>query len=284
MRFNTSFRTSLVAAGGFLVSANAAAISLSDLGLSESQQRALARIASAPATAPGIVAGSPVGFGAQWGELFAAVGGVTTPDGSPDDVDGAMSVGFGLGDAYKYLGFETTASIISLTSDNGANDSDSFGSDGALNFKLHTILPGALAVAVGVENVARWGEAADGPAAQSSAYVVGTKFFSVGQSGMPLAVNFGIGDNRFVDPAPGAPGGALGVGDDGVSAFGGLALSPHPQVSLIADWTGRDLNTGVSLVPLRQVPLTLSLIAVSVTERNDGETEFGGSLGYSYRF
>lgn len=280
MRSNTLFKAAVYLCGGAMAAGNAHAISLSDLGLSESQQRALARLVTAPATSPGIVAGSPVGFGAGWGEAFVALGAQTTPDNSPDDIDGAMSIGFGLGDAYEYVALETTASIVSLTSDNGNNDSDSFGSDGALNFKLHTVLPGSLGIAVGVENVARWGEVADGPAAKSSAYLTATRFFSVGQSGMPLAVTAGVGDNRFVDPLVGS----AGVGEDGVGLFGAVSIAPHPQVSLIADWSGRDLNAGVSVVPFRTIPLTVGLTAIAVTERNDGESEVGGSIGYSFRF
>ena len=65
--------------------------------------------------------------------------------------------------------------------------------------------------------------------------------------------------------------------------FGGLAFSPIEMLSLIADWTGRDLNLGVSVVPARQIPLVISLGAINVTEEYQ-EVLFAGSIGYSFNF
>lgn len=220
---------------------------------------------NAPAAAPGMSLGSPIGFGASWGDAGIGVGGQTLDDSSPDDVDGSAALVIGLGDAEKYVGLEAVVDIISLRED--------FGEDGAFALKLHTSLPGNAAFAVGVENIGRWGDAEGGT---SSVYAVASKFFNVG--GMPLAVNVGLGDNRFNED-----------GDTGANIFGGLALYVHPQFSLIADWTGAALNLGVSALPFRSVPLVLTLGALNVSGEDLGgqfgdDTEFGGALGYTFRF
>ncbi|WP_205527327.1 hypothetical protein [Solimonas sp. K1W22B-7] len=222
---------------------------------------------NAPAAAPGLSLGSPIGFGASWGDVGIGVGGQTLDDSNSDDVDGSAALVVGLGDADKYVGLEAVVDVISLRED--------FGDDGAFALKLHTNLPGGAAFAVGVENIGRWGRAEGG---RSSVYAVGTKFFNL--SSMPLAVNLGIGDNRFND-----------AGDTGANVFGGLALYVHPQFSLIADWIGSSLNLGVSALPFRSIPLVLTLGALNVTGEDVGsgnqaidDTEFGGALGYTFRF
>ena len=213
--------------------------------------------------------GSPIGFGADWGSIGVGVFGQTLPDEfngtkiDDEDFDGSAALVFGIGDADKYVGLEAVVDVISLRSD--------FGEDGAFALKLHTNLPGGAAFAVGVENIGRWGAAEGGT---SSVYAVASKFFDLG--GMPLAVNVGLGDNRFNDD-----------GDTGANVFGGLALYVHPQFSLIADWTGAALNLGVSALPIRSIPLVLTLGALNVSGEDVGgndDTEFGGALGYTFRF
>lgn len=222
-------------------------------------------VTNAPAAAPGLSMGSPIGFGASWGDIGIGVGGQTLDDNNQNqDVDGSAALVIGLGDADKYVGLEVVVDAISMR--------DDFGEDGAFGLKLHTTLPGNAAFAVGVENIGRWGSAEAGT---SSVYAVATKFFDIG---LPLAVNVGIGDNRFNDS-----------GDTGANVFGGLALYVHPQFSLISDWTGEALNLGVSALPIRSIPLVLTVGALNVTGENLGgqfgdDVEFGGALGYTFRF
>ena len=235
-------------------------------GVATAQSSAAASgVTNAPAAAPGLSIGSPIGFGASWGDIGIGIGGQTLPSTAADDVDGSAALVVGLGDADKYVGLEAVVDVISLRND--------FGDDGAFALKLHTNLPGNAAFAVGVENVGRWGRAKTG---SSSVYAVGTKFVKVGS--MPLAVNLGIGDNRFNDN-----------GDTGANVFGGLALYVHPQLSLISDWTGSGLNLGISALPIRSLPFVITLGALNVTGENQGpqfgdDTEFGGAIGYNFRF
>lgn len=243
-------------------------IPLSQLNLPQSVKDALLNQLKAPKGAPGIAFGSPVAFGAAWGDLYAGLGGNTLPDNSADDVDGSLALGFGLGDANKFVGLDTTIGIISLN--------EGFGEDGNVSLKLHTLLPNSSAFAIGLENTGRWGSA---QTTSSSVYAVYSKLWSLnaGSRKMPFSTSIGVGSERFVDP--GSDGNT-----DGVGVFGSVALQLHQQFSTILDWTGRDLNAGVSVVPFRTVPVTVTLGAINLTENNNAEVEFSAGIGYSYNF
>lgn len=251
----------------------ASSATLADLGFSPEQIRAITAQANAPATSPGIAFGSPVGFGAGWGVIGFGIAGQTTTN-AQDDVDGSATVSFGLGDPTKWVGLQTDVNLISLQND--------FGGDGTVNFKLHTILPGRSAVSVGVERAVKWGDAEKDP--DENVYAVMTKIFSLNPSNptntVPLAINIGVGDGRFESND-----------NDGVGLFGGITLIPHQQISIITDWSGQALNAALSFVPFRRVPVSLTLGALNVTERdvneNDNQepsTEFSGTIAYSVRF
>jgi hypothetical protein len=235
-----------------------------DLGLTDAELTALVQQASGPAGSPGIAFGSATGFGANWGTLGVGIGGVTLPKTTADDYDGSMGFIAGFGDSTDAVGLEVTLNIISLR--------NNFGEDGNLNLKLHRNLDSATAIAVGVENVAPWGNAKD---VDETVYVVGTRIVDLGseERALPLAVNFGLGNGRFDDP-----------GEDDITPFGSLALVVHPQWSLIADWAGTGLNLGVSVAPFPDFPLSLGAGMVNVTERNNSDSEFAGGIGYSWQF
>lgn len=246
-------------------------IPLSQLKLPQSVKDALINQLKAPKGAPGIAFGSPVAFGAAWGDLYAGLGGNTLSSDNPnndDDLDGSLALGFGLGDANKFIALDTTVGIISLK--------DGFGDDGNVSMKLHTALPNSSAFAIGVENTGRWGNAQQ---TSSSIYAVYSKLWALnaGNRKMPFSTSLGVGSERFVDP--GSDGNT-----DGVGVFGSVSLQLHRQFSTILDWTGVDLNAGVSVVPFRKIPITVTLGAINLTENNDAEVEFSAGIGYSYNF
>ncbi|HVT36116.1 MAG TPA: hypothetical protein VHE37_11040 [Nevskiaceae bacterium] len=218
-------------------------------------------------------------FGAGWGDLGVGIGGATQPGSGGQHYDGSASIVGGIGNPDKYVGLEAGLNIISLR-DSGAGDS--FAHDGNMAFKFHSNLPGEVSVGVGVENVVRWGKPKTGdpakgiPPTRSSVYGVGTRIFDLNPGGsnkLPLAVNLGVGNHRFTSSGKGS-----------VGAFGGVALLPLPSLSLIADWTGPELNAGVSWAPLPRWPLTVSLGAANVTSRRAGHPEFAGGIGYGFHY
>jgi len=216
-------------------------------------------------SAAGASFGSPMGFGASWGE--AGIGLYSqTFEGASDDVDGAAGLVLGLGDAKKAVGLEVGMSFSSLWG--SANSGGSFGDNGSFSAKLHTRLPGSAAIAVGVTGLGRFGDSND--VRESSLYVVGTKVFKL--SKYALVANVGAG-NKFFNQ-----------GDDGLSPLGSLAFYFNPQVSLIADYNGNVLNAGVSVAPFKQYPLTVTLGAINTTQRFGGDAEFGAMASYGFRF
>lgn len=267
---NTS-KTLVIAAALAAASTPALAVNMGDLGLSDAQIRALNAQLTAPVTGPGISFGSPIAFGAGWGEVFAGVGGNTTPPKSGSgldgaDVDGSASLGFGIGNAYDGVGLETVVTAISVR--------DNFGEDGDVHFKLHHALENRAAFAIGVESVLGWG-AAEGK--NSSTYAVYTQVVDLVpgnvENPIPLSVNVGLGEGRFVDQ-----------GREGVEAFGSLAVAPFRQMSVIADWTGRDANAAISLVPFPKQAFTVTLGAINLGRRYGNDVEFAGGIGYLFRF
>lgn len=235
-------------------------VTADQLGLSSAQLQGLLGTQAGRAS-PGISIGSPIAFGASWGTIGFGLGGATLPSGSDRDLDGSAGVVVGFGDANRAVGLEVTGNVISI--------SDDFGHDGSFAAKLHTTLPGGAAFGVGVENVGRWGRA---KTTESTVYAVASKIVTVGNN-IPVALNLGLGDNRFNDP-----------GEDGVSPFGGIAVFPIRQLSVIADWAGNALNAGVSLAPIDALPLTVTAGVANVTERNGSDAEFTGGIGYTYTF
>ena len=279
--------TAKILSAGLLAGAAVSAPSVASAAayeLSEEQKRAIVALLTAPKAAPGIGIGVPTGFGAGQGQVYAAIGGTTTEkNGSQDDgVDGSASVGIGFGDANEFLSLELQANIISLT--NNAPGSG-FGEEGSISAKLSRNIGRTSAISVGAENVATWGDSIQG--SDASAYVAFTTVKALSNNpSNPLTLSFtiGAGTERFQDLNSGNR-------DSGPGVFGSLALAVHRQVGIIADYNGNYTSAGLSLVPLRNYPLTVTLSSVNINEVSaadggtaTGEAEFGGSIGYSWNF
>jgi hypothetical protein len=220
-----------------------------------------------PASTAGASFGSPLAFGASWGDAGAGVF-VQTLD---DSEDGAAGLVLGLGNANEAIGLEASVALSSLL--DNANAPGGFGDNGSFSLKLHTALPGGAAFAVGVNTIGRFGNAND--ADRSSLYAVGTKVLpvSVGSSSKNLVLNLGVGDNGFAEP-----------GKDGVNIFGSAAFYFCQQISVIADYTGRFTNLGISVAPFKKYPFSITAGAINVGDRYDAGTEFAVSAGYGLKF
>ncbi|MDD9891904.1 MAG: hypothetical protein OXT49_00110 [Gammaproteobacteria bacterium] len=278
--------TAKILSAGLLAGAAVSAPSVASAAayeLSEEQKRAIVALLTAPKAAPGIGIGVPTGFGAGQGQVYASIGGTTTKDASnEDDYDGSASVGIGFGDANEFVALELQANIISLT--DNADDSD-FGEEGSISAKLSRNVGRTSAISFGAENISTWGDSLDDT--DASAYIAFTTVKALSDNpSNPLTLSFtiGAGTERFQDLDN-------GVRDSGPGIFGALALAVHRQVGLIADYNGNYTSVGLSLVPLRSCPLTVTLSAVNVNEvsaadggTSTGDTEFGGSIGYSWNF
>lgn len=236
---------------------------------------AAATSSQASASFAGASFGSPIAFGADWGSVGVGVFAQTlTKSKAGTRGDGSAGVAFGLGDADRYVGLETEVAIADLTTRNGNH----FGDGGSLGFKLHTNLPDGAAFAVGVTGTGRWGTEKN--TNRASVYAVGTKIFKIGSvNPYALVMNVGIGDEGFQELDT-----KTGFGKGGAGVFGSMAFYICPQISVIADYTGRFLNAGLSVAPFKSYPLTLTLGGVNLTNRYKTNPQAAASLSYGFQF
>ena len=228
-------------------------------------------------TAPAAALGIPTGFGADFGDVFLG-GGMQARTRYSEKMDGGGVLGLGLGDARKYFGVEVAMA--------------QFGTmrsccRGGLSFKVHRILPGASSIAVGWENAVGWGRLAgetdpDGPFtdAGTSVYAVASKLIPLAPDpGAPfgsVVATLGAGTGRF------RPEQAILDGKETVGVFGGVAVRIAQPASVMASWTGQDLNAGLSLTPLRKIPVVLSIGAADVTTQARPIVGVGFGFAYPY--
>lgn len=239
------------------------------------------RIASRGAlAAPAVSIGAPTGFGASFGDAFVGVG-VQSRTRFAERADGGVVAGIGLGDPRRYVGLEVAASTFGT-----------FRSccRGGLSLKAHRLLPGAMSVAVGWENVVGWGhleQTSTAPDAVpagftdggSSVYAAITRVFGPGpasRSNRSITTTIGVGSGRFRRE------GDILSDRDGVNVFGSLGVRLAEPVSAVATWTGQDLNAGVSVVPIRRGPLVVTLGAADLTTRPRALLGVGFGFAYPY--
>jgi len=214
--------------------------------------------------------GTPTAFGAQSGDAF--VGGTYQQRTRFSDLDdGAVALGFGLGDARRLVALETTATSFSTFR-------QGFFENGGISFKLHRTFPGDVAVAFGVENAINWGETDAG----KSVYGVATKVFRLRQDQTaPLSrvtASVGLGGGRFRSES------AIERGDEDPNIFGSVGLQVAQPVSLIGEWTGQNLNIGASITPFPGVPLVITPAAADITGNSGDGTRFILGVGYGVSF
>jgi hypothetical protein len=222
------------------------------------------------AYAPGSTAGGPTAFGADFGDAYSGLA-FSNRRPTSDTVDAAFSTGFGLGDARRYAGLEVNVSSGSIAK---------FGSNGDVGLKLHRNLPGNAAIAIGWDSGITWGKANNDVV--STVYGVATKVFQLNPKNsvnkMPLTVSLGVGGGRFRSYN------TLDVNGGNLGIFGSLGLQVAPQASVVSTWTGRDLNLGMSFVPVKNLPIFVTAAAANVLGNNNNNTLFTLSVGVGYNY
>ena len=216
---------------------------------------------------PAVSGGSPSPFGAYWGTIYTALSYQAETRNNGND-DGAVAFGFGLGDP-RYVGLDTTVASLS-TIDSGFFDRV------GVSFKLHRAFKGDFGIAAGIENLIL---SEDSDSTSSGYGVVGKVFKlkpSTRHSFSRLNLSLGVGGGRFraFD----------NLDEDTVGVFGSVGLRVFEPVSVFADWTGQDLNAGVSVVPIRNFPLVITPVFQDLTGEANDEVRFSISVGASYSF
>jgi hypothetical protein len=219
--------------------------------------------------APSASISTPIGFGANFGQIFGGFG-FQSRTRFTNEADGGLALGVGLGEPQKIVGLDVTMAILSLFGDNAGR--------GSFSFKIHRSLPEGFAVALGFENAIRWGETDAG----SSIYGVVSKFFQFTETTeeplSQLTLSLGVGGGRFRSE------GAIEDGVNSLGVFASAGLRIVEPVSAIVEWSGQDLNAGISLIPFPKVPLTINLAGADLTGNAGDGARFVMSIGYNYFF
>ena len=216
---------------------------------------------------PSLTFGTPSGFGAYWGSAFiSAVG--TTPGSKRDgNIDGSVSVGFGLGSS------DTIGAEVSYNQGSIKN----FGQNGTFDAKIHRIVysegTNQVSVSVGwntfaqhvTESVAN--SVVYGAISSYSQLQAGDKYNT-----MPISFTVGVG------------GGSFSKDRASVAVFGGFGVQVHPQFSVGAAWSGKGINAGVSYVPNPQIPLTFVLTGGDLTDSSGNGTILVLNASYGFNF
>lgn len=219
--------------------------------------------------APSASISTPIGFGANFGQIFGGFG-FQSRTRFTNEADGGLALGVGLGEPQKIVGLDVTMAILSLFGDNAGR--------GSFSFKIHRSLPEGFAVALGFENAIRWGETDAG----SSIYGVVSKFFQFTETTeepfSQLTLSLGVGGGRFRSE------GAIEDGVNSLGVFASAGLRIVEPVSAIVEWSGQDLNAGISLIPFQNIPLTVNLAGADLTGNAGDGARFVMSIGYNYFF
>ncbi len=224
---------------------------------------------------PGSSINTPTAYGADFRDVFgAAVYQRRTRNGNIPD--GALAVGFGLGDARKTAGLEFVITNFNVFTEPDRGEKRDF----ILSVKIHRQALRNFHVAAGVENaVALRGEMGD---SGTSYYAVGSRRFQLrpGRNDPfpTLTASLGLGNGRFRSEHQ------ISRDDGRVNAFGSVGIQMTRAVSFVADWTGQDLNSGISIAPLKQMPFIVTAAFADLTGRaGDGARLIIGA-GFAHTF
>ncbi|GMR14022.1 MAG: hypothetical protein BMS9Abin29_2250 [Gemmatimonadota bacterium] len=217
---------------------------------------------------------TPSAWGAAYGMVFAGAG---LTDRSPylKSTDGVLALGVGLGDPVLALGVQLTTTMSDVS------DSDNF----SVSFKVHRYLGDGTAIAVGGESLFTNDALADDLG--ESFYAVVSHTFQGVASARPgvgrLHATLGVGSGRFANTSPRDI--SEGKREDGTRVFGNVAVEVHPDVNLVAEWSGINLHAGASVaVPIagKIVGLTLGLADLTGYSGDGVRLVGGGAVGVSF--
>jgi hypothetical protein len=221
--------------------------------------------------APAPTISTPTAYGADWGQQFFGAS-YQERTRFTDLQDAAFAAGLGFGDARRWVGLEVAVTSYSVRRDGGPF------ATGGVSFKLHRLLPGGAAVAVGVENVTSWG----GSDAGRSPYAVASKIFRLNDDPRrrlgAVVATAGVGTGRFRSEDD------IAADEDTPTPFGSVALVVAEPVSVIANWTGQELAVGTSFLPFRRLPLVFTPALTDLTHRAGDGARFVLGIGYGFRY
>ncbi|MEM8637478.1 MAG: hypothetical protein AAGG51_01480 [Cyanobacteria bacterium P01_G01_bin.54] len=220
------------------------------------------------AASPALSIYIPVGYGADRNTAFVSTNyqSAVRPDAEGSTFNGGLGVG--LGDASQSVGAELSYVFV---------NNDDFG-EGGFNVKLHRRLPDDWAIAAGWNGLVNIGR----NDFEHSKYGVVTKVLrlrpSLDDSFSRLSITAGLGDNQF------RSNGAAKAGENHLNIFGNLSLRVARPVSFIAEWTGQDLGLGLSIAPIKSLPLTITPAVRDLVTTDGRSARFVLGVGTAFQF
>jgi hypothetical protein len=233
------------------------------------QRLSLRRPATHIIAVPAASLNTPTAFGVQMGEGYAGVAYQARTRYSSDD-DAAAAIGLGFGNR-RQVALEVTLSSFSTIRGGGPFET------GGLSFKAHHAFGDSWGVAAGWENAVSWGRSDAG----NSPFGVVTHVVRLNETGRPfsaVAASLGVGAGRFRTEQ--------NIVDDKSTpnVFGSIGVQVAEPVSAIADWTGQDLYAGVSVAPIRRIPLLVNAGFADITGNAGNGARFVISAGVGFRW
>ncbi len=229
----------------------------------------LGRLGDRKRLGPAASVSVPTAFGVDAGEVFFGVAYQGRTRYTEQD-DAAAVVGFGIG-TRRVVALEVALTTYSTFRSYPLET-------GGLSFKVHRAFPRQTSVAIGYENAILWGGSDD----NGSLYAVATRLVNLrddDEAPFSTAVfTLGLGNGRFRFEEDDAE------GNETVNLFAAAGARVSPHVSLVADWTGQDLNMAASLTPLRHIPLVVTVGLADITGTAGDGARFILSLGYGLAF
>lgn len=224
---------------------------------------------AAPAvSAGGSTIGTPSAGGAYWGTAGIGIG-YQERARFTDREDMALGIGVGFGNPQRNVGIQLGVGLVDL--------SDIL-ADGSVSIKLHRQIRPDLSVAVGANGFETWG----GPDGGSSLYGVATKRWQIYQDPRrpfsQITVSAGLGGGQFRSEAD------INKGNNSINGFGSVGVRLAEPLTGIVEWTGQDLNLGVSFSPFPEWPLVTSLAVNDVTGKAGDGPRFTAGIGIGFSF
>jgi hypothetical protein len=205
-----------------------------------------------PRGAPGTSTGSPISFGANWGDVYAGAG-LQAPIRYSGASDGTLAVGMGFANAMDVVGIDVSLTALSTVRSGFTNRM-------GLNVKVHKIFAENWGIAVGASSIYLNNKPTDGNA---SLYGVVSKVFGLENSWASdfksLTLSAGAGNEGFRLEKD------IRNNNQTIGVFGSAALKMWDQLAVIVDWPGQDLDVGLSIVPIRSFPLVITPAIVDIT-------------------
>jgi hypothetical protein len=208
---------------------------------------------------PSLNPGVPSAFIANWGDIFVVASAATASD-VRNNVDGSWVAGFGIGDATRNVALELSG---------GCGSVNNFCANGGFGVRLSRVLinqPTArVAVAGGWQNGLQWGNEGRQDNIYSATLTYALPLRPSSTFGQTMQFNAGVGNSTF------APYSATNS-ESNVGGFGSIGVELTPALGVSAGWSGRGMNAQLSYTPLRDSPLTLSLLGADLLNQTPDGT------------